>query len=146
MQETWVRSLGQEDPLEKGKATHSSIFAWEIPWTEEPGGPPFSPWGCKELDMTERLNNKNLELPSALLSFTCLFLQQILWAPPSNHDTSRHPGPHHHCPSTELYFESESHWVISNSLQPHGLCSPWDSPGQITGVGSLSLLQGIFPT
>ena len=36
--ETWVRSLGQEDPLEKELASHSSIFAWEIPWTEEPGG------------------------------------------------------------------------------------------------------------
>ena len=34
----WVRSLGQEDPLKKGMATHSSILAWEIPWTEEPGG------------------------------------------------------------------------------------------------------------
>ena len=38
MQETWVRTLGQEDPLEKGMATHSSVLAWEIPWTEEPGG------------------------------------------------------------------------------------------------------------
>ena len=38
MQETQVRSLGQEDPLEKGMATHSSILAWDIPWTEEPGG------------------------------------------------------------------------------------------------------------
>ena len=37
MQETWVQSLGQEDPLEEGMATHSSIFAWRIPWTEEPG-------------------------------------------------------------------------------------------------------------
>ena len=36
--ETWVQSLGQEDPLEKGKATHSSILAWRIQWTEEPGG------------------------------------------------------------------------------------------------------------
>ena len=36
--ETWVRYLGQEDPLEKGMATHSSILAWRIPWTEEPGG------------------------------------------------------------------------------------------------------------
>ena len=35
MQETWVRSLGQEAPLEKGMATHSSILAWRIPWTEE---------------------------------------------------------------------------------------------------------------
>ena len=37
MQETWVHSLGQEDPLEKEMATHSSILAWENPWTEEPG-------------------------------------------------------------------------------------------------------------
>ena len=37
MQGTWVRSLGQEDSLEKAMATHSSILAWEIPWTEEPG-------------------------------------------------------------------------------------------------------------
>ena len=38
MQETWVQSLGQEDPLEKEMATHSSILAWKSPWTEEPGG------------------------------------------------------------------------------------------------------------
>ena len=38
MQETWVQSLGQEDLLEEGIATHSSILAWRIPWTEEPGG------------------------------------------------------------------------------------------------------------
>ena len=38
LQETWVRSLGQEDPLEESIATQSSFFAWEIPWTEEPGG------------------------------------------------------------------------------------------------------------
>ena len=38
MQETWVRSLGWDDPLEKGMATHSSILAWRIPWREESGG------------------------------------------------------------------------------------------------------------
>ena len=38
MQETWVQSLGQEDPLEEEMATHSRILAWKIPWTEEPGG------------------------------------------------------------------------------------------------------------
>ena len=38
MQQTWVHSLGQKDPLEKGMAIHSSILAWNIPWTEEPGG------------------------------------------------------------------------------------------------------------
>ena len=38
VQEIWVQSLGQEDPLEKGMATYSRILAWEIPWTEDPGG------------------------------------------------------------------------------------------------------------
>ena len=38
MQETWVRSMGREDPLEKDMTTHSSILAWRIPWTEEPDG------------------------------------------------------------------------------------------------------------
>ena len=48
MQETWVRSLGPEDPLEKEMATHSSILAWRILWTEEPGGLLHSPQGRKE--------------------------------------------------------------------------------------------------
>ena len=51
MRETWVRSLGWEDPLEKEMATHSSPLAWKIPWTEEPGR--LQPWGHKELDTTE---------------------------------------------------------------------------------------------
>ena len=45
--------LGWEEPLEKGMATHSSILAWRIPWTEELAG--YSPWGYKELDTSERL-------------------------------------------------------------------------------------------
>ena len=53
MQETRVRSLGQEDSLEEGVATYFSIFAWRIPWTEEPG----RLWGCKELGMTEQLTH-----------------------------------------------------------------------------------------
>ena len=44
MWETWVRSLGWEDPLEEGMATHSSILAWRIPWTEEPGGLQSKGW------------------------------------------------------------------------------------------------------
>ena len=55
MQETWVRSLGREDPLEKEMATHSSTLAWRIPWTEEPGGL-HSSRGHKELDTTEQLH------------------------------------------------------------------------------------------
>ena len=54
MWETWVQSLGWEDPLEKEMATHSSILAWRIPWTEELGG--LQSTGCKESDMTERLH------------------------------------------------------------------------------------------
>ena len=57
MQETQVQPLGWEDPLEKEMATHSSILAWEIPWTEEPGG--LQSIGHKESDTTEQLNNNN---------------------------------------------------------------------------------------
>ena len=54
MQETWVRSLGREDPLEKEMATHSSILAWRIPWMEELGG--LQSTGRKESDTTEPLH------------------------------------------------------------------------------------------
>ena len=54
MQETWVRFLGQEDPLGKEMANHSSILAWRIPWMEELGG--LQSTGCKESDMNERLH------------------------------------------------------------------------------------------
>ena len=52
MQETQVQSLGQEDPLKKGMATHSSILAWRTPWTEEPGRLQFAK-GVEESDTTE---------------------------------------------------------------------------------------------
>ena len=53
MRETQVRSLGQEGPLQKEMATHSSTLGWKIPWMEEPGS--YSLWGCKESGMTEQL-------------------------------------------------------------------------------------------
>ena len=53
MLETLARSLGWEDPLEKGMATHTSILAWRIPWTEEPGR--LQSMGCKESDKMEGL-------------------------------------------------------------------------------------------
>ena len=49
--ETWVRSLGREDPLEEGVATHSSILGWRIPWREEPGG--LQSMGLRESDRAE---------------------------------------------------------------------------------------------
>ena len=54
MQEMQVRSLGQEDALEKEMATHSSILAWKIPWTEAPGG--LQSMGHKELEATEQID------------------------------------------------------------------------------------------
>ena len=54
MQETRVQPLGREDPLERKTATHFSNLAWEIPWTEEPGG--LQSIGHKELDMTGQLS------------------------------------------------------------------------------------------
>ena len=62
----WVQSLSQENPLEKEMATHSSILAWRIPWTESLAG--YSSWGHKESDTTEQLNNNNwCEILSRLL-------------------------------------------------------------------------------
>ena len=56
MQDTQVRSLSQEDPLEEEMATHSSILAWGIPWTEEPGG--LQSMGSLESDMTKQISTE----------------------------------------------------------------------------------------
>ena len=56
MEETGVHSPGWEDPLEEGMATHSSILAWRIPWTREPGG--CGPWGHTESDRIEGVNTR----------------------------------------------------------------------------------------
>ena len=64
----WVQSLGWEDPLEKGMATHSNILAWRIPWTEEPGG--LQSMGLQESDMTE--------VTKYTCTHTCLFSHQNL--------------------------------------------------------------------
>ena len=63
-QETQVRSLGREDPLEKEMAIHSSILAWTIPWTEEPGRATVH--GVTETDTREPLNNKNQTTTSSV--------------------------------------------------------------------------------
>ena len=64
MQETWDQFLGQEDPLEKEMATHSSIPAWRIPWTEEPSR--LQSMGSEELDMTYQLNHHQVVLGKTL--------------------------------------------------------------------------------
>ena len=73
MQETWVRSLGWEDPLEKGKATYSSILAWRIPWTEEPGR--LQSMGSQRVGHNSRTFTT---LPLKMYSFSKLILLLLL--------------------------------------------------------------------
>ena len=84
MQETWVQFRGQEDPLEKGMATHSSIVAWRIPWTEEPCGL-HGPQGHKESDMTEQLHFLSFLSPCPISLFLHL-------APLTSHGKERNAG------------------------------------------------------
>ena len=76
VQETQVQSLGQEDPLEKEMATHSSILAWRIAWTEEPGR--LQSMVSQESDMTERLNHHHHHDPWSELCF-------LVWTLPATH-------------------------------------------------------------
>ena len=64
-----VWPLGWEDPLKEEMATHSSVLAWRIPWTEEPGG--YSPWGRKESDTAERVSNGTWKAKSWRWSISC---------------------------------------------------------------------------
>ena len=80
------------------------------------------------------MNNLNLFLTSPILSLS----YSSLLAPNVHYSTI--------CNSKDMESESESHTVMPHSLAPHGLYSPWNSPGQNTGVGSRSLLQGVFLT
>ena len=68
MQETCVRSLGQEDPLEEGMTTHSNILSWRVPWTEEPGT--LQSMRSQESDTIERLSH----IAHKDLSFHCVLL------------------------------------------------------------------------
>ena len=70
MQETRVRFLGWEVPLEKGIAIHSSILAWRIPWTEKPGG--LQSVGSKESDTTERLTHTHRVIHVTLHLYSCV--------------------------------------------------------------------------
>ena len=72
MLEAWVQSLSQEDCLEKEMATHSSVLAWRIPWTEEPGG--LQSMGSQESDTTERLHFHLLSQASGGRECAVLFI------------------------------------------------------------------------
>ena len=84
MQETTVWSLGWEDPLEKEMATCSSILAWRVPWTEEPG----RLWGCKESDTTERLTRTHILLDFLNVDYHCHY--HYLWGFPG-HSVVKNP-------------------------------------------------------
>ena len=115
MRETWVQSLGWEDPLENGKATHSSILAWRIPWTV------YSPWHLKESDTTERLL-----LSLSTLAKEMFFLPSV---PPTvllTHHHSRHHHRHTHTSSSiDCYAPTRSQlflgttWVRSSMIYFH---------------------------
>ena len=78
MWEAWVWSLAWEDPLEKGKSTHSSILAWKIPRTV------YSPWGCKESDTTERLSLFLSQVGAMVFLIPCLSLSWFCWSTSSD--------------------------------------------------------------
>ena len=122
-QETPVPSLGWEDPLEEGTATHSSILAWRIPWTHEPGG--LRSTGSQRVGQTEVTW---LAVSSESHTGTCPL--------PTRRDLSTAGC----CCCCEVTS------VVSDSVRPHRqqatrLPRPWDSPGKNTGVGCHFLLQ-----
>ena len=86
MQETTVWSLGWEDPLEKEMATCSSILAWRVPWTEEPG----RLWGRKESDTTERLTRIHILLDFLNVDYHCHCHYHYLWGFPG-HSVVKNP-------------------------------------------------------
>ena len=112
-------------------ATHSSVLAWRIPGTAEPGGLPSMGW--------HRVGHNWSDLAAAVAFSKTIWVQNrtFTWFIRSTGTKFFHKM---------IWKENESHSVMSDSLQAHGLYSLWNSLGQNTGVGSLSLLQRMFPT
>ena len=110
MRETWVQSLGREDPLEKEMATHSSILAWRIPWTEEPGGLQSTGW-----QRVGRLSDfTHFTRPPYLL--LCSTAKLCLFVTPW---TAAHQAP------LSVGFSRQEHWSGS----------PFPSPGDLPNPG-----------
>ena len=114
---------GSGRSLEKEMATHFNILAWEFPWTEEPGR--LESIGLQRIRQDWARTHARTIISKSLT-------RNINWW------------------KEEAYFLDTDCTVkvkvMSSSLRSHGLYSPWNSPGQSTGVVSLSPLQGIFPT
>ena len=155
MWEIWVRSLGWEDPLEEGMATHSNILAWRIPWIENLEG--YSSWGQKELDKTERLmrtcrrvSTAEIQAVTVHVSVKAGHCRVTTGAEGDVVTRAWVPGPGRSALPLQSAVRAKSP-QSSDSLRPRGLhptrlLCPWDSPGKNTGEGCYALLQGIFPT
>ena len=133
MQETQVQFLGQEDPLEKEMATHSSILAWRIPWTDKPGG--LQSMGLQESDTTEQLNHHHLSLAAAAVEFTPkpVVVWSSLWNPMEG-STSGSPLLHR----LPDFAQTCVHWVSDAIQTSHPL------PPSSSLAFSLSQHQGLF--
>ena len=131
MQKMQVWSLGWEDALEEEMATHSSILAWKNSMDR-------GAWWATVHGFAKswtRLSTQHDFLPYS-----------VGWHSRDLPSLTQKRDSHIVKKLYEVGCESESCSVVSNSLGPYGLYSLWNSPDQSTGVGSLSLLQGIFPT
>ena len=128
MQETWVWSLSWEDPLEKSMATHSSMVAWIIPWTEEPGR-----LLSMESHRSERLTYSFFFL-SLRTTETWLQEKKRLWV--RKHKKGYVGIEHLHCSKHFTRSESESRSAVfrrSDSLRPHGLSMDFSRPEYWSG-------------
>ena len=185
MQEMQVPSLGWEDPLEKERATHSSIPAWGISWTEEPGW--LQSMGWRRVGHDSAIKQQQRAVPRHTLFLesgtTNLYVNPVKWGGPDRtsvflilnwlyqHFLAYITGSKSEftlrCRSLNLFLSANkadklveallnihranvtkwcaSHSVVSDSLRPHELHSPGNSPGQNTGVGSFSLFRGSSP-
>ena len=141
-----ARRSNQSILKEVSPATHSSILAWRIPINREV-------WRATVHGMARvRHNVTTKSPPETYTNFTIeqktmiLFISEFyepnksLIQKISDKDSTKRKN------YSPILLLSESRSVVSDSSRPHGLYSPWNSPGQNTGVGSLSLLHGIFPT
>ena len=120
MPETWVQSLGRKDPLEKEMATHSSSFAWRIPWTEEHGG--LQPMRLQESDTTEQLTHWRF-----LASMVLLKILEVTAPTPQRNVSgtlsSQHLRLSKHLTISLLLAPSDTHQLVP-SVSPHSQCSP----------------------
>ena len=105
----------------------------------------FTPWTCYQIGPHNNSSN-NYQLLNDYCSAHFIYIISFNLYNMKTTVQMNFQGKFHVLVRMNSESESKSHSVASNSLQPHGLHSPWNSPGQNTGVGSFSLLQGIFTT